>query len=177
MPNGGSDCCGTCWFNAKNKGEAGYAHTKDPEPDFCVIRGSAIEEPFYTYCGNHPHRNPAKSRYPVGPVYTGDPFGNREVWITLPDTPENRRNHLEILRGVDMRSAGEYPMGLPLCAVVIHQLAEWGETQAVPELERILALPWPKHDAFVEAVSGRVIDAAASALEKLKKRESSAGRP
>jgi hypothetical protein len=21
MPNGGSDCCATCWFNARNEGE------------------------------------------------------------------------------------------------------------------------------------------------------------
>jgi len=29
MPDGGSDCCGTCWFNERNKGEAGYAHADD----------------------------------------------------------------------------------------------------------------------------------------------------
>ena len=28
MPNGGSDNCGTCWFNERNKGEVGF----DPEP-------------------------------------------------------------------------------------------------------------------------------------------------
>ena len=44
MPNGGSDCCGTCWFNAKNKGEKGYGHAKDPEPAFCTIRALPIEK-------------------------------------------------------------------------------------------------------------------------------------
>lgn len=24
MPNGGSDCCGTCWFNSDNKSKAEY---------------------------------------------------------------------------------------------------------------------------------------------------------
>ncbi len=38
MPNGGSDCCGTCWFNAKNKGEAGYEHRGDAAPEYCLIR-------------------------------------------------------------------------------------------------------------------------------------------
>lgn len=32
MPNGGSDCCGTRWFNVKNKGKPGYSHTDDPDP-------------------------------------------------------------------------------------------------------------------------------------------------
>jgi len=38
MPNGGSDCCGTCWFNARNKGEAGYGHALATEPARCTIR-------------------------------------------------------------------------------------------------------------------------------------------
>jgi hypothetical protein len=70
MPNGGSDCCGTCWFNARNKGEAGYAHADDPEPKFCTIRGLAIENSFWTYCGNHPHPRTA----------TGSRLG-RCMWI------------------------------------------------------------------------------------------------
>ena len=46
MPNGGSDCCGTCWFNRKNEGEAGYGKGRDSsiEP-YCDIRGQAIENP------------------------------------------------------------------------------------------------------------------------------------
>ena len=52
MPNGGSDCCGTCWFNAKNKGEAGYGHRKDPDPEYCLIRQLEIRSPMYTYCAN-----------------------------------------------------------------------------------------------------------------------------
>jgi hypothetical protein len=29
MPNGGSDCCGTCWFNSTHQGQVGY-FTNDP---------------------------------------------------------------------------------------------------------------------------------------------------
>ena len=72
MPNGGSDCCGTCWFNAKNKGQAGYDHASDHEPAFCTIRSLPIEDAFYTYCGNHPHRTPERDPIPIGPVFTGD---------------------------------------------------------------------------------------------------------
>ena len=43
MPNGGSDNCGTCWFNTKNKGETGLGRFRDPAPDFCSIRELAIE--------------------------------------------------------------------------------------------------------------------------------------
>jgi len=53
--------------------------------------------------------------------------------------------------------------------VIIDQLAEWGEVRAVPELERILGLPWPRHDDFVDGVSSKVVEATTAALEKLKK--------
>ena len=46
MPNGGSDCCGTCWFNKKNKGDVGCEHAKDPGDDYCIIRNTKIEDPF-----------------------------------------------------------------------------------------------------------------------------------
>ena len=92
MPNGGSDCCGSCWFNAKNKGQAGFDHADDPEPDFCTIRDLAIKVPFYTYCGNHPHRRPEQDPIPIGPVFTGDPSGAREFWKPSPDTEEIRQH-------------------------------------------------------------------------------------
>ena len=98
MPNGGSDCCGTCWFNARNKGEAGYGDADDPEPNFCTIRGLAIENPFWTYCGNHPHRRPDRDPIPIGPVFIdagGYPYG-RKQWQPSPDTEEVRQHLLEL---------------------------------------------------------------------------------
>ena len=39
MPNGGSDCCGTCWFNRKNRGEKGYPKDRDNDVEpYCEIR-------------------------------------------------------------------------------------------------------------------------------------------
>ncbi len=61
MPNGGSDCCGTCPFNRTNK-------DKSQEP-FCEIRKFRIEKPYWTYCNNHPRRNPLLSKTPRGPVW------------------------------------------------------------------------------------------------------------
>lgn len=76
MPNGGSDCCGTCWFNRRNKGQAGYQHAF-PGPTQCEIRSLEITSPFYTYCANHPHRRPERDEVPIGPVMTGDESGRR----------------------------------------------------------------------------------------------------
>ncbi len=94
----GSDCCGTCWFNAKNKGELGYGHSKDPEPAYCLIRELSVDDPFDTYCGNHPHRRPERDPIPIGPVYTGDAMGRREIWQPSPDTEEVRLHLIELLR-------------------------------------------------------------------------------
>ena len=141
MPNGGSDCCGTCWFNAKNKGQAGFGHADDPEPHFCVIRGIAIEDAFYTYCANHPHRSPERNPVPIGPVYTGDCSGNRKVWRVLEDSPENREGHLGLLRALSEVTPDEYPIGKSTLAIIIEQLAAWGEARAIPLLQRVANRP------------------------------------
>src|SRR5262245_24932564 len=106
MPNGGSDCCGTCWFNAKNKGEAGYEHADDPEPDYCSIRDLSIDDPFYTYCANHPHRRPERDKIPIGPVFAGD---ERELWQHSPDTEEIRQHLLALLAEIPETPTTEYP--------------------------------------------------------------------
>ncbi|HEU5073140.1 MAG TPA: hypothetical protein VFU02_03190, partial [Polyangiaceae bacterium] len=100
MPNGGSDCCGTCWFNSKNAGEAGYRHARTAARAYCSIRNLAIEKPFYTYCANHPHRRPDRVAIPIGPVYTGDHNGFRVLWQPSPDTEEIRQHLLGLLRGI-----------------------------------------------------------------------------
>jgi hypothetical protein len=176
VPNGGSDCCGTCWFNLKNKGEAGYDHAHDPEPNRCVIRNIDIPDPFYTYCANHPHRNPARLAVPIGPVYTGDSQGNREVWLALEDTRENREGHLELLRALSEATPDEYPLGKSTLTVVIEQLAAWGETRAIPLLQRVA------NRTVEEGISDFVayprqlnIEAARAALESLRKRSGGTG--
>ena len=60
MPNGGSDCCGTCWFNSKNNGEQGYHGSEKEGVAICTIRNLEIPDPFWTYCANHPHHNQNK---------------------------------------------------------------------------------------------------------------------
>jgi len=137
MPNGGSDCCGTCWFNKKNEGEVGYDHAKDPDPAHCIIRDLPIEVPFYTYCGNHPHRTLKKDPIPIGPVFTGDSMGARELWKPSPDTEEIRQHLLELLGRVGKRPSPEYPMGIYGEEIVIWQLGEFVERRALELLHKI----------------------------------------
>jgi len=137
MPNGGSDCCGTCSFNAKNKGEAGYHHAHNPDLDFCTIRNLVIKDPFYTYCGNHPHRRPDRDPIPIGPVYTGDSSGTRESWMPSPDTEEARVHLLALLDKIDEHTGSEYPIGNYLHEIVVWQLGEFREGRALEGLKGI----------------------------------------
>lgn len=139
MPNGGSDCCGTCWFNRKNKGEAGYQHSNDPEPAYCTIRNLPIEIPFYTYCANHPHRFPDKFDIPVGPVFVGDSTGRRDILTPSPDTEEIRQALLRLLSAIEETPEPEYPAAPYRDDIVIWQLGKFREQRAVPDLKRIAA--------------------------------------
>jgi len=97
MPNGGSDCCGTCWFNAQNKGGAGYRHADATTPAHCTIRDLNIESPFYTYCANHPHRSPDRDPIPIGPVFVADKALTRQLWQPSPDSDRVRQHLLTLL--------------------------------------------------------------------------------
>ena len=101
MPNGGSDCCGTCWFNRRNQGERGYPEGRNRGvAPYCDIGDVAIRNPFWTYCANHPHRRPDRDPIPIGPItrHVGDSMKNdREVWRPSPDSEEIRLHLLALL--------------------------------------------------------------------------------
>ena len=137
MPNGGSDCCGTCWFNARNGGQAGSGHADRSIPAHCTIRDLAIANPFYTYCANHPHRCPERDPVPIGPAFTGDSAGARAVWRPSPDTAEVRQHLLDLLDRIEETPATEYPIGIYRDEVVVRQLGEFREARAVAGLTRI----------------------------------------
>ncbi len=139
MPNGGSDCCGTCWFNRTNRGERDWMRARDDSiPPYCEIRSIAIEVPFYTYCVNHPHRRPERDPIPIGPVMRGDSQMNRSVWIASPDSEEVRKHLLDILDDIFIHmSKDRYPAEPSLAEVVISQLGEFREERAISGLERI----------------------------------------
>ena len=148
MPNGGSDCCGTCWFNRANGGEMGSDHHDDSIPSHCEIRDLAIEDPFYTYCSNHPYRMQRRVPVPLGPVYVhvaesferdGETFyaSGREVWVQAPDTEEIRSQLLQLLEEPGSLS-DNYPFyGDGLLGVVVAELERLREPRAIPILERV----------------------------------------
>ncbi|MDE2875493.1 MAG: hypothetical protein OXU69_02520 [Gemmatimonadota bacterium] len=148
MPNGGSDCCGTCWFNRANGGEAGSANHDHSIPSHCEIRDLAIEDPFYTYCANHPYRLHRKAPVPFGPVYVHvESFeksdgvtefrSERKPWKDAPDTEEIRSQLLGLLEDPGNLS-DHYPFyGDDLLRVVVDELERLREGRAIPILERI----------------------------------------
>ena len=160
MPNGGSDCCGTCWFNRKNRGERDWPkHVDNTLPDHCEIRDLAIEDPFYTYCANHPHRRPERDRIPIGPVtrhggwQEKPPYAEypRYVWKPSPDTEEVRQHLLSLLDSIfEHMLDDEYPPGNRLGAMVVWQLGEFREQRAV---ERLTELSEDRLGILVEAAN------------------------
>ena len=142
MPNGGSDCCGTCWFNRTNRGRRDWQRHRDQSvPPYCEIRRVAIDDPFWTYCANHPHRRPDRDPIPIGPItrYAGDGWSNeREVWLPSPDSEEIRLHLLELLADFfEHLFKDRYPIGASLTEVVIRQLGEFKEQRAVKNLQWI----------------------------------------
>ena len=145
MPNGGSDCCGTCWFNRRNRGEKGYSRADDTDVEaLCEIRDVLIENPFWTYCANHPHRRPQRDPIPIGPImragggdYQSMGFG-REVWIPSPDSEEIRQHLLDLLDRLPTYVATDrYPARPGLAEAVVRQLGEFRERRAERRIEWI----------------------------------------
>ena len=147
MPNGGSDCCGTCWFNRRNQGEREWLkHADKSVPPYCEIRDVAIDDPFYTYCANHPHRRPERDPIPIGPImehggFKLEPLGDehpRVVWKCSPDSEDIRQHLLTLLESIaEEMSQDRYPLGIGLGETIVWQLGEFGEQRSLGNLERM----------------------------------------
>ena len=157
MPNGGSDCCGTCWFNRAND-EARDADAPAAE-SVCAIRDElAIENAYWTYCANHPHHNPERIETPVGPVYSAGDLGGggygRSIWVAAPDTEEIRLELLGLLANATQAATElvrRYPAGRSIVEAAIGQLGELTEARALADLDRLRSLPVePTDDAFIK---------------------------
>ena len=141
MPNGGSYCCGTCWFNDKNNGVAGYAAIKKGESVICTIRDVEIVDPFWTYCANHPHHNKNKVNLPLGPVYISDNYPySRKMWLAPPDTENIRLKLLELLDSISADPQSIYPSSTDIEEEIIKQLLAFKEKCSIEGLLRIIHL-------------------------------------
>lgn len=141
MPNGGSDCCGTCWFSSKNEGKAGYHAIEKEGEVICEIRQLKIENPFWTYCANHRHHSLEKISVPIGAVYVckeGFPY-EREVWVISPDTEQIRTTLLGLLNKMPEQPVSEYPTSTKQDYEVIIQLGLFRDNRAIEGLKRVLA--------------------------------------
>ena len=161
MPNGGSDCCGTCWFNRSNSSERGSASFNREIRSFCEIRHLAIPDPFYTYCANHPHHRRNRDPIPIGPVYVGDSFGVRELWKPSPDSEEIRQHLLDIVRAPEEHTDGYPFFSSPPHIKAIEQLVEFGDPRLVEALEDLA-----QRDE-VEAARANILELIKTVREKL----------
>ncbi len=139
MPNGGSDCCGTCWFNSKNEGKPGYHGSEKPGTVRCIIRNIEPESPFYTYCANHPHHNKQMIPVPIGPVYIDD-FPYRKVWLEAPGSEEIALQLLQLLNSISNEVQSVYPCPLDFEEIVIDELMKLKEKRAIPGLREIIKM-------------------------------------
>ena len=170
MPNGGSDCCMTCWFNSKNEGKAGRNRNRlSSEPSYCTIRDLPIRVAAYTYCANHPYRNPSRLEVPIGPVWEGTSDGYREVWKLAPNTEEVRLSLLNLLAQIQEKPGTEYPIGIYADEVIVWQVGELQEVRAMAELCRIAEFSpdAQSDDAFCRSRRSTVA-AALKAIEKIE---------
>lgn len=144
MPNGGSDCCGTCWFNRSLRGQRGSSNFNHEVPSHCEVRRLDIPDPFSTYCANHPYHRPGRDPIPIGPVYVlDDPLrSTRKEWQPSPDTEGIRQHLLDIVRLPDEhRDTGYHFYTHPAHIAAIQQLLEWRDRRLISALEEIAQNP------------------------------------
>ena len=144
MPNGGSDNCGTCWFNRTNEGQRSWAAPRReiPASPFCQIRGEPIEDPAYTYCANHPYRRSVRDPIPIGPMLAGEMTGGfayeRVLLKPSPDSEEIRQHLLDLLTNLEETAADDAYPALPrVVTIIIWQLGEFREQRAIEPLQRL----------------------------------------
>ncbi len=140
MPNGGSDCCGTCRFNNYIFKDKGHPELEKDMSAYCIIRKIQIPDPLYTYCANHPQHNKERIEIPLGPVYVHSHYGSREIWLDPPDTEDVRLELLYYLENIDNGLAKIYPLAKDIEEIVITQLTELKEKRAIPGLLDIIKL-------------------------------------
>ena len=131
--------------------------------DHCEIRDLTIDDPFYTYCANHPHRRPDRDPIPIGPVTRHGGWKADEpeieyppyVWKPSPDTEEIRQHLLTLLDIIFVHmSEDQYPIGNRLGDVIVGQLGEFKERRAIEQLRLLSELrTLPIAEAAKEALA------------------------
>lgn len=168
MPNGGSDCCGACWFNRSLEGRRGGSNFNRDIPSHCEIRDLDIPNPFYTYCANHPYHRPGRDQIPIGPVFVHRDVMPKETaakhkdssssepqrmrWHNSPDTEEIRQHLLDLVRLPETHIDEGYHFHThPSWTAALLQLLEWRDERLLPTLEEVSQHPsMVGHSAEIE---------------------------
>ncbi len=133
-----------------------------------MIRHTKIRSPFWTYCTNHPDRNPDKIHLPIEPVSvcTSYPY-TREIWQPSPDAEEIRARLPILLASVEEQPKDEDFAAVSLDSMVVWQLGEFRETRAVAGLERIARFKPPKSPGRFFRARKELVRLAGEALAKI----------
>ena len=139
MPNGGSDCCGECQFYGLESEKYLFNYPKRIDYPHCLLRAYVPEDPYYTYCVNHPHHNPYSVTIPVGPIYVpGKDLHTRKPTFPCLDSEKIRQGLLMILERIPEKPRKEYPSSTNFDAEIIKQVGHFKELRALNELLRII---------------------------------------
>lgn len=154
MPNGGSDCCGECWFNSIVVANPGSHSSGSEENIICTIRRIKIRNPYWTYCSNHQHHNLKKVEIPIGSVYInvydGD-YSYRKIWIDTIDDEKTRITLLNLIDEIQEIWVSEYPAGVRFDEEILNSINYLNEKRAIPKLQRILnfnPLPYKREENY-----------------------------
>lgn len=194
MPNGGTDCCATCWFHSHKLMEMKFGpemRHQSPTDSFCTIRRIPVEEPHYTYCANHPYRRGEPDPIPIGGVDRGNGLHR---WRTHPPLRDpDVRQHLGALLERQARAERgatthimhkpafehvigdpidpdapkfEYPIGKGLIETLVEHAVEIRALEAVPGLIA-LSGAWPEGAAGLRRAAQEILDAWSATRRRL----------
>lgn len=139
MPNGGSDCCGTCRYNSVYSERARSARPEQLANIRCQLRDFVPDDPFWTYCANHPHHNTQDARTPVGPVYASDGLYGRVEKLPAPDQEQVRLGLVDLAMRIPQVPEPEYPGETSFSVEIIKHISHLREVRALPAVFRILS--------------------------------------
>lgn len=135
MPNGGTDNCGTCSFNKRNKGTTGHLYANVDAPHHCLLRDFQIterSEGFWIYCGNHSQLPNGGIDVPIGPVFknfSGSSAGERVVVLESPDN--------SAVRNTLLRFVGSMPVQTSTMSPISSKLHDFGSRRQQPMLNAL----------------------------------------
>ena len=140
MPNGGTDNCLFCPYNATTM--AATEAERRQRVGLCTLRNIPVNNGLgVNSCVNHPHHNQLGITIPIGPIFVSSVHMIwRHIAVTCPDSEEIRTLLLSLLHNIQEEPSEEYGNGKAYTPdIVIWQLGEFMEQRALDDLWRIAA--------------------------------------